>query len=76
MRTRIVLMLLFCFSFGLNAQKRSYDIAAFVYPAYAADDPRLRPFWPMGMGEWETVMNMQSRYPPDITGTESLFGAI
>lgn len=76
MRTRIVLMLLFCFSFGLNAQKRSYDIAAFVYPAYAADDPRLRPFWPMGMGEWETVMNMQSRYPGHYWNRKPLWGYV
>jgi hypothetical protein len=31
--------------------KRKYDVAAFLYPAYASDDVRLRPFWPMGMGE-------------------------
>ncbi|MEE1003976.1 MAG: hypothetical protein UH685_01400 [Bacteroidaceae bacterium] len=43
--------------------KKSYDVAAYVYPAYAADDPRLRPFWPMGIGEWETVMTMQQRNP-------------
>ena len=43
--------------------KKHYDVAAYVYPAYAADDPRLRPFWPMGMGEWETVLTMQQRNP-------------
>jgi hypothetical protein len=26
-----------------SSAKRSYDIAAFLYPAYASDDPRLRP---------------------------------
>lgn len=76
MRNRIVLILLFCISLGLNAQKRSYDIAAFVYPAYAADDPRLRPFWPMGMGEWETVMNMQSRYPGHYWNRKPLWGYV
>ena len=42
---------------------RHYDVAAYVYPAYVSDDARLRPFWPMGMGEWETVMTMQQRNP-------------
>ena len=42
------------------ASKR-YDVAAYVYPAYVSDDARLRPFWPMGMGEWETVLTMQQR---------------
>ncbi len=44
------------------ASKR-YDVAAYVYPAYVSDDARLRPFWPMGMGEWETVLTMQQRNP-------------
>ena len=44
------------------ASKR-YDVAAYVYPAYVSDDTRLRPFWPMGMGEWETVLTMQQRNP-------------
>ena len=53
--------------------KRSYDVAAYVYPAYAADDPRLRPFWPMGIGEWETVMTCSSVIPA-ITGSVIRFG--
>ena len=49
---------------GLRAQGRpSYDVAAYLYPAYASDDPRLRPFWPKGIGEWETVQTMQERNP-------------
>ena len=50
---------------GIQAQqkKQKYDVAAFLYPAYASDDVRLRPFWPMGIGEWETVMTMQQRNP-------------
>lgn len=43
--------------------KPRYDVAAFLYPAYANDDPRLRPFWPAGNGEWETVTTMQQRHP-------------
>ena len=31
---------------GIQAQqkKQKYDVAAFLYPAYASDDVRLRPF--------------------------------
>ena len=36
-----------------SATAQSYDVAAYLYPAYAANDVRLRPFWPMGLGEWE-----------------------
>ncbi len=41
------LVLVWC---SLQAQQK-YDVAAYLYPAYAAGDVRLRPFWPMGMGE-------------------------
>ena len=27
-------------------QKKQYDVAAYLYPAYAAGEPRLKPFWP------------------------------
>ena len=48
---------------AVTVAAKNYDVAAYLYPAYAADDPRLRPFLPMGMGEWETVMTMQQRNP-------------
>lgn len=53
-----------------------YDVAAFLYPAYCADDPRLRPFWPMGMGEWETVMTMQQRHPGHPWNRHPLWGYV
>jgi hypothetical protein len=37
------------------AVKKQYDVAAFVWPSYHPDD-RAKVFWPMGIGEWETVM--------------------
>ncbi|MDY5078009.1 MAG: hypothetical protein SPE98_06445, partial [Bacteroidaceae bacterium] len=43
----LAILLLACVQVSRAAQ---YDVAAFLYPAYCADDPRLRPFWPMGMG--------------------------
>lgn len=62
-------------SFG-QEQARKYDVAAYVYPGYAADDPRLRTFWPMGIGEWETVMNMQDRYPGHYWNRKPLWGYV
>ena len=51
-------------------------MAAYVYPAYASDDPRLRPFWPMGIGEWETVMTMQQRNPGHYWDRKPLWGYV
>lgn len=42
---------------------RSYDIAAYIWPAYTGDEPRTRMFWPEGMGEWQTVRDMKPLYP-------------
>ena len=55
---------------------KQYDVAAYVYPAYVSDDPRLRPFWPMGIGEWETVMTMQQRNPGHYWDRKPLWGYV
>lgn len=45
MRKIFILTVFTLICIGLQAQKqKKYDVAAFLYPAYAADDPRLRPF--------------------------------
>ena len=67
----LLILSLTCF-----AKKQQYDVAAFVYPGYASDDPRLRPFWPAGMGEWETVYNMQQRHPGHYWNRHPLWGYI
>ncbi|AQW56381.1 glycoside hydrolase family 99-like domain-containing protein [Streptomyces violaceusniger] len=36
--------------------QRSYDVAAYIWPAYH-DDPRARIFFPRRMGEWERVID-------------------
>ena len=59
-----------------SATAQSYDVAAYLYPAYAANDVRLRPFWPMGMGEWETVLTMQQRHPGHAWDRHPLWGYI
>ena len=38
---------------------KKYDIAAFVWPAYTGDEPRVRMFWEEGYGEWQTVKKMK-----------------
>lgn len=40
-----------------------YDIAAYVWPAYTGDEPRTRIFWPEGIGEWQTIKNIQDTIP-------------
>ncbi|MCF0197005.1 MAG: glycoside hydrolase family 99-like domain-containing protein [Bacteroidaceae bacterium] len=72
----LLTLLLVCCGVSLLAQKSKYDVAAFLYPAYAADDPRLRPFWPSGIGEWETVMNMQQRHPGHYWDRRPVWGCI
>ena len=62
----MVMSVIACFA----QTKRNYDVAAYLYPAYASNDPRLRPFWPTGMGEWETVMTMQQRNPGHVMEME------
>ena len=40
---------------------KHYDVAAFVWPSYHPDD-RAKVFWPMGIGEWETVMKNAPKF--------------
>lgn len=78
MRIKLFALSLFIsFPSLLLAQNKSkYDVAAFLYPAYVSDDPRLRPFWPMGIGEWETVLTMQQRNPGHYWNRVPLWGYI
>lgn len=41
---------------------KKYDVAAFIWPAYTGDEPRTLPFWPEGMGEWQSVKNAQAKF--------------
>ena len=72
-----ILCLMVVFSGSLKAQKKkTYDVAAYLYPAYAYGDPRLRPFWPEGFGEWETVMTMQKRNPGHYWDRKPVWGPV
>lgn len=73
----LLLCLTMVFSASVKAQKKkSYDVAAYLYPAYAYGDPRLRPFWPEGFGEWETVMTMQKRNPGHYWDRKPVWGPV
>ncbi len=41
---------------------RKYDVAAYIWPAYTGDEPRTRPFWPQGMGEWQSVRSAGAKF--------------
>ena len=41
--------------------EKFYDVAALVWPSYHPDD-RAKIFWPMGIGEWETVMKNEAKF--------------
>ena len=46
-----------------NKMSCKYDIAAYIWPAYTGDEPRTRPFWPEGIGEWQSVKNSVKKFP-------------
>lgn len=45
-----------------NSKHGKYDIAAFIWPSYQPDD-RAKIFWPEGIGEWQTVMSNEPKFP-------------
>lgn len=53
-----------------------YDIAAIIWPAYTGDEPRTIPFWPEGMGEWQTVKSMKPLYPGHPWNRKPLWGYV
>ena len=55
--------------------KTFYDVAAFVWPSYHPDD-RAKIFWPMGIGEWETVMTNQPKFEGHAQPRYPLWGYI
>ena len=40
---------------------KKYDVAAYIWPSYHPDE-RARQFWPMGIGEWETVLKNKPKF--------------
>ncbi len=56
--------------------KKTYDIAAYIWPAYTGDEPRTRIFWPDGFGEWQTVKNEKREYPEYSEKRQPLWGYV
>lgn len=55
---------------------QKYDIAAYVWPAYTGDEPRTRPFWPEGIGEWQSVKNAVKKQPDHNWPRKPLWGYV
>jgi hypothetical protein len=47
----------------MNRHDRTYDVAAYIWPAYTGNEPRTRMFWPEGNGEWETARKATAKFP-------------
>jgi hypothetical protein len=52
----------------------TYDVAAYIWPAYTGDEPRTRIFWPEGYGEWQTVRQATAKYPGHTWPRRPLWG--
>ena len=59
----------------VTADKARYDVAAYVWPSYHPDD-RAKIFWPMGIGEWETVLSNQPKFTGHAQPRHPLWGYI
>ena len=55
--------------------KSKYFVAAYIWPSYHPDD-RAKIFWPMGIGEWETVMKNEPKYPGHLQPRYPLWGYV
>jgi hypothetical protein len=55
---------------------KTYDVMAYVWPAYTGDEPRTRMFWPEGMGEWQTVRDAVKKTPQHSWPRRPLWGYV
>jgi len=56
--------------------KKTYDVAAYVWPAYTGDEPRTRIFWNEGYGEWQSVKSATAKYEGDTWPRKPLWGYV
>lgn len=56
--------------------QQSYDVAAYIWPAYTGTEPRTRQFWPEGYGEWQSVRSCQAKHPGDTWPRKPLWGYV
>ena len=64
MKRILILTVFAAFCLGLNAQKKKYDVAAFVWPAYHNNEPRFADVgvFKDGKGEWEAVYDAKPKF--------------
>lgn len=55
---------------------KTYDIAAYIRPAYTCDEPRTRMFRPEGMGEWQSVKSAKAKYDGHTWPRKPLWGYV
>ena len=55
---------------------QKYDVAAYIWPSFTGDEPRTRIFWPMGMGEWETILKAKPKFPGHQWPRKPLWGYV
>ena len=61
--------------FAQHGDKKTYDIAAFVWPSYHPDE-RAKIFWPDGIGEWQTVRDNKPKFEGHEQDRQPLWGYI
>lgn len=54
----------------------SYDVAAYVWPAYTGDEPRALQFWEEGIGEWQSVKNAEKKFEGHSWPRKPLWGYV
>lgn len=52
-----------------------YDVAAYIWPSYH-NDKRAKVFWPQGIGEWQTVLANEPKYPGHDQPRRPLWGCV
>ncbi len=53
---------------------QKYDIAAYIWPAYTGTEYRTLPFWPEGIGEWQSVKNSKRKTDSYFWNRKPLWG--
>ena len=54
----------------------SYDVAAYIWPAYTGTEPRTFQFWEQGIGEWQTVKNPTFKQAWNFKNPQPLWGYV
>lgn len=52
-----------------------YDVAAYIWPSYHPN-PRAKIFWPQGIGEWQTVIANEPKFPGHDQPRRPLWGCV